>query len=238
MHSEILTSAQMNTDQNLVKMAKILSELETLLERSLGKKLRSPPKNAWLRFLKLEESSQTQAILGLERQLHFLQGALDQGIEGVNESAMLRFALDKFYLIGEGDLTQDIRSCDVVEIFDDELRQIYRSFSCFSLSNYSLLELTTYPWFELYERSHSIEGILMDSCQHIIQGKFSQLDMEDRLPPYTLREILTDERAVFSMKEKFLKRLSSTNTKKHFCLSVKEVKEVSSDTKDQFIRYL
>lgn len=221
-----------------LEMAEVLAGLETLLEKSLGKKLRPPPQIAWERFLQLEEKIQTQAIQGLRGQKDFLQGALDQGIEGFNEAAMLKYALNNFHLIGEGDLTGDVQTSDVVEIFDQDLRQIYRSFSCFSLSNYSLLELATYPWFELYERSHSIEGTLIDSCQLIIEGKSSYLEMGSRLNAYTLREILTEERAIFSMKEKFLKRLTSTNTKRHFCLSVKEVKEVSTETKNQFIRYL
>ena len=188
--------------------------------------------------MQLAEETQRGLIVGINGQAEFIQGALDEGIDGFNENGMLKYAMGKLALLGDHDVLNDISSGDVVEIFDSEHRQIYRSYSCFSLSNYSLLELATYPWFDLYERSNKVEGEVINYSNSVLNGEASYVLMSEYIKEYTIRERRTKERAVFALQEKFLKRMRSAVTKQNFCLSVKTVRELAQFSEDQEIKYI
>jgi hypothetical protein len=216
----------------------VIGVLEGQILRLLGKKMKAAPASAWNHFLELSAATQQGILSGLHAQSDFIQGALDRNIDGLNEFTMLRYAMDRMCLLTEHDTTEALAPGDVIEIFDPMGCQVYRSYNCFSLSNYSLLELTSYPWFELYDRSHRVEDVLIETCEAIVSGKVSYLPLYEKVPDYTLRELRTDEHAVFAVREKFAARMKSAVTGQNYVLSAKMIREVASESAATSITYL
>lgn len=224
--------------ENAKAMRQVVTRMESLLKKLLREPMPPTPPAAWNHFMQLPEETQQDLIRGIGGQAEFIQGAIDQDIDGFNEQGMLKYAMGKLCLLGEHDSINDIAVGDVVEIFDAEHRQVYRSYSCFSLSNYSLLELATYPWFDLYERSNKVEGDVIRFSNSVLQGENTHVAMSDLIPEYSIRERRTKERAVFALQEKFLHRIKGALSKKNYCLSVKTVRELATNSQSQDIQYI
>jgi hypothetical protein len=210
-----------------------LHTLEAALSKLLGQTPKRAPVHAWERFLALPSQTRCQIEQSWKDQAAFIQAALDQNLDACDEREMLKFAASKLNLLGDSSLLERIEKDDVVEILNEHHIQVYRSFSCFSLCNYSLVELACYPWFELYERSSVISKQILDRFAHVMDGK-SQFDDLSDLPEYSLRELMTEERALFSMREKFCLKVKSALTREQFLVSVKKVRELPTSP----VRYL
>lgn len=205
-----------------------LNRLESLLERLVGSAPRTPSPAAWARFLSVPEATQATVVKGWDEQSHFIEDALRAGLKATDEIGMLNFALSKLNLLGDSSLLGEIREGDVIDIFNSEYVQIYRSYTYFALCNYSLVELSAYPWYELYERSTNLTKQLIEIADKVLSGQLSRVSFE-HLPEYTLRERLTDEHAAFLVKEKFGIRLVSPVTGENFALAVKTVRPIASE---------
>lgn len=213
-----------------------LVELESVLHQLSGYRIRVAPVAAWDRFLVLPETTQAEMIRGWKAQTEFIRGALDEGLDALDEVGMLRYALGRLGLFGEATFSEDIEPGDIIEVADSDCVQIYRSFSYFALCNYSILELSTYPWYELYERPSAITDLLMQAAKPLLEGQKSRIQFS-HIPEYSLRELLTEECAVFTMREKFAQRLISNLNGKSYCLSVKSVKELEALQRDRIVYF-
>jgi len=138
------------------------------------------------------------------------------------------FALGKLNLLGDVSLIDQVNQGDIMEVHDGSYSQLYRSYSFFKHCRYSLVDLSTYPWFELYERSSTVTKQLIEATEKLLGSQSGRVSMHD-YPEYTLRELMTEERATFALKEKYGVRLVSPTTGEYYILSVKSVRELQSD---------
>jgi hypothetical protein len=208
------------------RIEEIIGRLNGLVERLLNLRLRQPPETAWKKFFSLPTQQRAAIEMGWIGQADFIEGAINEEVNGFDEVNMLRYALGKLTLIAGTDIVENIEKNDILEIFDENCMQIYRSYSCFALCNYSLLELGSYPWYELYERSSVVTKQLIDYCREVIEGKRGRINLGEVMAPYSFKELLTEEQTSFEMTEKYLVRLRSPITGKSYVLSVKKVREL------------
>ncbi len=212
-----------------LRLLSLLPELEAALEQFLQKKIKASSPESISAFGRLPEAHQMGAVKALEGQLVFLQEIIRSEMAPYNEKSLVRLAMGKLSLFGDDNSLDQILSTDIVEIFDPEHIQVYRSFSCFGLCNYSIAELITYPWYELYDRPRWVTGKLLELGESVFSGKHVSLNLEELVPAYTLRETLTDEKAAFQVQEKFCLRMISALTREPYLLSVKRITPVDSD---------
>lgn len=205
-----------------------VNRLESMVEKFVGTKASISPASAWLKFGELPEADQRAAITVMVGQAEFIRSALQNSIDSHNEVEMLKFALRKLSLLSDTNVFDEIENGDVIEIFDREYRQVYRSYSCFNLCNYSLIELTSYPFFELYERSSHVTKRLVEFCDAIINGSATYLSFST-LPEYVLRELKTQNPSSFSVREKFVSKLVCAQTGTNYVLSVKRIEEITAN---------
>ncbi len=203
-----------------------LERLENALENLTKVRLRQAPETAWMRFLSFPTETQQVIAKAWNGQAEFIEGAVKEGLDAFNELAMLKYAYDRLGFLGDAAVVEDIQPGDIIEIADEDYVQVYRSFSYFSLCNYSIVELSAYPWFELYERSSVVTKQLLEGQDLILKGKSTRFNFD--LPEYTLRELMTEECATFTLKEKYVIRLISALSGKTYALSVKQVREIES----------
>lgn len=217
---------------NLELMRSTLTHFEGLLKQLIKKQVPQAPARAWARFAELSSDNQIGIIRGLQEQSRFVAGALEKQIDGFDESAMLNYAMGQLFLLSDSGYVSNfmtqINPGDVIEVANKDYIQVYRSYSCFTLCNYSILELTTYPWFELYERSSLVTKQLCETVEKVLEGRLSYSEWEN-VPEYTLRELMTEQECIFAMKEKYIVKLVSAITGETYVLTLKTVREVGSE---------
>lgn len=85
---------------------------------------------------------------------------------GHPERSLIRKALEVLGLEVDENIWAKIGSEDVIEIYDKNNIQVFRTFNFFKTSSYSLLDLLTFEWFHLWERS---EKILKAMYDHVVK---------------------------------------------------------------------
>lgn len=228
-HDLAVSSASKAGSVSREEMASALSTVENTLEKFLGKPLPATPERAWVQFGNLNAQHQQMALAALRAQNAFVIGMMEEGITSTDEAAMLRFALSKLSLLSQEGLPYTVGPEHVVEIFDESHVQVYRSVNCFNLCNYSLLELSSYPWFELYERPPAFEQRYLEMGVKMAAGKLPYADVSD-FPEYVIRETMTDGLEAFAIRDLFIANLRSTLNGRPYFLSVKKIRPLEENT--------
>jgi hypothetical protein len=73
-----------------------------------------------------------------------------------NEILLLRRALKKFGLEASSRFWKTIEKGQVVEFYGENMIQLYRSFNFFSLTGYSLLDMSVFEWYCLWHRPKAV----------------------------------------------------------------------------------
>lgn len=208
-----------------------LHRLESLLEQYLRIKMRVAPLSAWQVFSSMPSEAQEKIVSGWNTQADFIEGALRENVGVCDEIGMLKYAMGRLGFMSDMGMFADISPDDVVEIYGPDYVQVYRSYNYFTYCNYSLVELAAYPWYELYERSSTIIKQLLEMTESILQGKVSRIPL-DNFPEYFVKETMSKEGSVFCLREKVALRLVSIATGQSYLVSVKKIREVTSDGGD------
>jgi PAS domain-containing protein len=79
--------------------------------------------------------------------------------------------LVKMRLVPLSDVFDHIRPGDVIEIYNEDSVQVFRSFSFFKLISYTLEELFVHEWWELYRRPEEASRKAFEVCGNILRGE-------------------------------------------------------------------
>jgi len=212
------------------KMQAAIENFSQRLEIEFGSKIRirrEAEVKDWVKFLLLPEKDQSTAISSLEAAIRFMDGALEQGVSLADDKSLLTHASRQLGFSLENDLLDYLAPGDLVKILNKDFLQIYRNFNFFAYCNYSLLELSTYPWYELYERSTTVTDQLIEMCGRLFKGESEALPLKQRMEPYTVTELRTEEKNSFIIKEKLLARMRKWPSGDILILSVKQIEELA-----------
>ncbi|MCM0605937.1 MAG: hypothetical protein KA715_07580 [Xanthomonadaceae bacterium] len=104
-----------------------------------------------------------------------------------NEITLLKLALEKNGFAADEEFIKQISKDDIVEFYNEDMIQLFRSFNFYKITGYSILDISTLEWFKLWERSQQVlEGLggeLMATLAEYIPVK--SFDTK----AYTVREI-------------------------------------------------
>lgn len=98
------------------------------------------------------------------------------------------------------DLFKKIAPNDVVEIYDLNFIQVFRNTRFMELCSYTLEEVFTHEFPQLFLRPDEITSILVSHCQEIFQGKIKST-IPTHVPDHTLTEIWSKKKREFSIKQ-------------------------------------
>lgn len=196
-----------------------IREFDNLLHKFCARRTRCAPETAWSVFSAISLSEQREKIESVRKQCEFVQEALINRIDGHDNLAVLRFAISKLGLEMPDELFDRVRHSDLCEIYNENHLQVFRSFNFFDACNYSLLQLVTFPWYELWERPASIERKIAAAANAIFKEEsvFENLSDEE---PYAIRELQSADPQTAILAERFMARLVSTSTGRPFLLSL------------------
>lgn len=187
--SEILgmsTPAKGVTAQVQRVLATLENYSELLQER--GHNVKPYTERAVNKLLGLSEGAQVRFLARFE---YFSVVMMDVKTTG-DDKYFLKMCADRLGLIFDKTAYDEIRSGDVIEIYNTDLIQVFRNFEFFDVCSYTLLDLLTNEFYELYERGqlinqglfsaistlssrpYNMEAIdLTNLPQHLLQEKFS-----------------------------------------------------------------
>lgn len=69
-----------------------------------------------------------------------------------NEIAILLRALDKHGFEVDEEFFKQIEKDQIIEIYDEDMIQLYRSFNFYKITGYSILDISLYEWYVLWDR--------------------------------------------------------------------------------------
>lgn len=89
---------------------------------------------------------------------------------------------------------------DILEVYDSDHVQVFRSFNFFRVCNYNLDDVLAYQWFDLYERDPSVTENLLECVRTHLNGSahISTLPATEHL----LKERFSEAQAAFIVKMK------------------------------------
>lgn len=87
----------------------------------------------------------------------------------VNNKNSLWRMLSRLRWLAPDDLFPFLSDQDVIEIYDQSGRQLYRSFNFFPLCTYTIEQIYTVPWFDLYERDEEMTQANLTSALDVLR---------------------------------------------------------------------
>ena len=135
------------------------------------------------------------------------------------EREMVASALAQFGLkLGDGDFFSVVDDDDVIEIYTPQGLLLFRNFTAYKYTSYTLLDLLVYEWFELYERDqHLIDEMLRHTKEIMLNGTRAE---KFKTPPHLLRERHLNCRKVISGEMKYICPLQDQNTGRNAAVMV------------------
>jgi hypothetical protein len=140
------------------------------------------------RFLKKSVLAQELAVRCIEGFNDICTSALSNNIDLKDRSwQMTWWIIRAAGFTPPSDLFSYILDGDIIEIYDADHIQIFRSFNFFSLVSYSLDEIHNYEWFELYNRDEEIMKTMIAELTNLVASGKKTL-MVSPFPPHVVAE--------------------------------------------------
>jgi len=171
------------------------------LGRSLGLDLVAYTSKSQIRPAPISDELLGSISRALETYKQLLIEAIIDKQDPCDAGQLSWFAIKKLNLVPTMDFFGKIRRDDIVECYNQDQIQIFRSLRFFELVSYDLVSILTRPWHELYGRDEKIHerGIaeMADSLTDCHQTKAFKLEGHE------LWENLSEEKRVFWIKHRF-----------------------------------
>lgn len=91
---------------------------------------------------------------------------LDPSKSYENEIAILMRALDKHGFDLDEEFFKKIEKDQIIEFYDEDMIQLYRSFNFYKITGYSILDISLYEWYVLWDRPRqTMESIGAELCE-------------------------------------------------------------------------
>lgn len=112
------------------------------------------------RFPELQVQKQIDIIESLESALRIYGAAIGGGISIKDNRQMAWWALRELSYRPTSDAFSHIEDRNVIEIYDENHKQVFRTLNFFPCLSYSLDEINTYEWWELYNRDEAVTQVM------------------------------------------------------------------------------
>jgi hypothetical protein len=154
------------------------------------------------RFNLLDPSVQNSILHGAQMFLDFCNEAEIEKIDLNNESVKLTWmAIRKLGLLPDSSLFSSLTNEHIIEIYNSEAIQIYRSLNLLRYLSYSISDLFVFEWWELYRRDEQVFesmkkmhiDLLNGKYQGVVKTSFPDHYVEEIFSPYKYKAIMRHE---------------------------------------------
>ncbi len=152
MQSVSAKSVQVDEDESSACLFKELASRVSALGASIGVRI-IPFKNPSLPFFSALESQKKQRIItNLKNFIEICEATIAEGHSLRDSKSLVWKAIKYFGLRPPSDLFNFVENEEVVEIYETDNYQAFRNFRFFELCSYSLEQIYSIPWTELWYR--------------------------------------------------------------------------------------
>ncbi|MGE0529176.1 MAG: hypothetical protein AB7G93_15785 [Bdellovibrionales bacterium] len=154
------------------------------------------------RIVEMGESALSEITLRARRVLDVHLELEKEGYDLDDSKHLARVALGHLGLLTDEIIFKSLRRSDIVEIYNTNHIQIFRSFNFFRICNYNLDEILLNEWYTLYERDEKITCEILTQ----IEGHLRQSRSVTRfsVPAHIMRERFSSTQGMFITKFKVL----------------------------------
>ena len=191
-------------DSQILIYRRQLEDLSTLLGH-FGYSIKAYKDSNLPFFQKLSPAYQQNVLKALDAYLYALRAEYLQ-----EKFSAERFVVQFLFRIGivpTDDLNDTIRNERYIQIYNSDQIQIFRSLACYERCSFTLEQMTTRPWYELWERDslfyYACFGLAATALRFI---KFTKLKLD--FPHHRVTEIDSTESFSFEYKIKSLSALT------------------------------
>ena len=211
--SSHLSEAEFNVSAHDQQMIDSIDDISTFLE-SKGFPVAAYSAKAAQKFSTFEESKKIKAVLQLSTLNNLLKNSMNPFEKDLPrphddihpEKSLVEMAMRFYNLKLRDDFWATVGPEDILEIYNDEGIQVFRTFNFFNASSYSLTDLLVNEWYVLWERpkfvlqkmfeysngilSGEMKGVVkMDIAKHIVKEIYSAAE---ELAGFTPRSTLVE----------------------------------------------
>jgi hypothetical protein len=170
---------------------------------------------------------------------------LDPSKSYENEIALLMRALGKHGFDLDAEFFKKIEKDQIIEFYDEDMIQLYRSFNFYKITGYSILDISLYEWYVLWDRPRQAMESIGAELQEALKTHIPVKDFQTKT--HLVREIFNAAQSKsFKPRAALLTpvrlgslkpRMFSANKKKGFiCTSTGEMIAIGKDAENiQFV---
>ncbi|WP_374073873.1 hypothetical protein [Bdellovibrio bacteriovorus] len=131
---------------------------------------------------------------------------ISEGYKLKDNSSFTWRAFRKLNYVPRADVFNYMSDEDLVEIYSYDSKQLYRNFKFFECCSYTLEELYSVEWWNLYERDPAMTMKIFDAAAKVISGEIEGSYVPG-IEPHTLREIRGENGMTFMQQLKLISPL-------------------------------
>jgi hypothetical protein len=139
-------------------------------------------------FALLPEVHQVAVLEQFGRYVEVAREVVAQGISLHDDNVFVWRMLQKLKVRPPSDLMDQLRTGEVVEIYNSNFIQIYRNMRFFEICSYSLDDVLSRPFWDLIAREKSITELIVQQASRLLQG-FPEGIMKFDVPEHVISEI-------------------------------------------------
>lgn len=188
--------------QNLVEEFRSQLRMFKALTQKQGFHLPEEPEQALVQFASHPKALQRQICQNFAAYIETFLAAAKQNVKFHEGKKMLWYALQRLEMRPTSELFNFIEDDDIIEIYNAEGIQIYRNMNFYEVCSYSVGDILSYGWSELYERDPQISQQIVQVATGIFQG-FHGKTFPSPVPPHSFFEKFSGARNILEMKQKY-----------------------------------
>lgn len=145
--------------------------------------------------------------------LDFCDRAEKEGIELRKNNIQLTWlALRQFNLRPHSELFNHLTDEHIVEIYNENSIQVYRSFNLFQYLSYSVSDIFSHEWWELYTRDNTVFDQMLKMNDHLLDGSLTGV-VKTNYPDHWVEEIFSPEKLRATMRHDLFSPLTNPDKK-------------------------
>lgn len=149
-------------------------------------------------FQALSVAEQLQALQLIESYYAVCQDTRRRGSSLRGERAILDQALEHFNLQIDPEIFKFIGPRNVFEFYSENQTQFFRTANFFEYTSYTIEDLYSRSWMNLYARDEKIVGKIIEHANHILSGKAQGIIQPD-IPEHIIAERASLEKLKLSV---------------------------------------
>lgn len=181
------------------------------------------------KFLSHQKPVQKKILISCQQFIEFCMSAEKEGINlRDNNTKLTWWALKQFNLRPHSELFNHLTDEHIVEIYNEDSIQVYRSFNLFQFLSYSVSDIFSHEWWELYRRDNAVFDRMLLLTNQLLDGTLTGI-VKTNYPDHWVEEIFSPKKLRAVMRHDFFTPMSYKHKKDNAFISAFNIVQSQSN---------